>query len=45
MGTDVWCIMCIDKNNVYYYDYNHLSSHGSKLLSDQIIKKIKKIFE
>ena len=34
-----------DKNNVYYYDYNHLSSHGSKLLSDQIIKKIKKIFE
>lgn len=34
-----------DENNVYYYDHNHLSSYGSKLLSDKIIKKVKKIYE
>ena len=31
------------ENDVYYYDHNHLSSIGSKMLSKKILKVIKKI--
>lgn len=34
-----------DENNIYYYDHNHLSSYGSKLLSAEIIDKINKIYK
>ena len=29
------------ENDVYYYDHNHLSSIGSKMLSKKILKVIK----
>ncbi len=32
-----------DKNNIFYYDDDHLSIQGSKLVVDEIMKEIKKI--
>ena len=32
-----------DTNNIYYYDDDHLSLMGSKLVVDEIMKEIKKI--
>ena len=32
-----------DKNNIFYYDDDHLSIQGSKLVVDEIMNEIKKI--
>jgi len=32
-----------DENNIFYYDENHLTIQGSKLIVDKIIDKINKI--